>query len=59
MINNVKAAIRCSVDFMEQTKPDAKDRIFVDFNCHVNCEYKTSCLKIRGIMEARLNGGLK
>ena len=56
---NIKQACRCSVDFMDFTKPDAKNRIFVDFGCKINCEYKTMCLKFRGIMEARLNGGLK
>ena len=56
---NIKQSIRCSVDFMDFTKPDAKNRVFVDLSCQRNCEYKTMCLKIRGIVEARLNGGLK
>ena len=59
MIKNAKAAIRCCPDFFDLTKPDAKERVFITFNCHANCEYKTMCLKIRGIMESRLNGGLK
>ncbi len=56
---NIKQAGRCSMDFMNFTKPDAKGRIFVDYTCKINCEYKTMCLKIRGVIEARLNGGLK
>ncbi len=56
---NIKQAGRCSMDFMDFSKPDAKNRIFVEFNCRVSCEFKTMCLKIRGVMEKRLNGGLK
>ena len=56
---NIKQAGRCSMDFMDFTKPDAKNRIFVEFTCQINCEYKTMCLKIRGVIEKRVNGGLK
>ncbi len=56
---NIKQAGRCSMDFMDFTQPDAKNRIFVEFTCHINCEYKTMCLKIRGVIEKRVNGGLK
>ncbi len=56
---NIKQAFRCVPDFLDPTKPDAKGRVFVAFNCHKNCEFKTMCLKVRGVMESRLNGGLK
>ncbi len=56
---NIKQAIRCVPDFLDFTKPDAKDRVFVTFSCKINCEYKTMCLKVRGVMESTLNGGLK
>ncbi|KKN74999.1 hypothetical protein LCGC14_0385010 [marine sediment metagenome] len=56
---NIKQAFSCAPDFCNETKPDAKGRVFVAFNCHVNCEFKTMCLKLRGVMESRLNGGLK
>ena len=56
---NVKQAGRCSMNFLDFTKPDAKDRIFVEFTCHITCEFKTMCLKIRSVIENRLNGGLK
>ncbi len=56
---NIKQAFRCVPDFLDFTKPDAKDHIFVNFNCKINCEFKTMCLQVRGIIEKRLNGGLK
>lgn len=56
---NEMQALGCVRDFLDFTKPDAKDRIFVEFSCHITCEFKTMCLKVRGIIEARLNGGLK
>ncbi len=56
---NIKQAIRCVPDFCNPARPDAKNRIFVEFTCQINCEYKTMCLKVRGVMESTLNGGLK
>ncbi len=56
---NAKQALGCVRDFLNETKPDAKGRIFVDFDCKINCAYKTMCLKVRSIVESTLNGGLK
>ncbi len=56
---NIKQAIRCVPDFLDFTRPDAKNRVFVDFDCKINCEFKTMCLKVRGVTEKRVNGGLK
>lgn len=56
---NEMQALGCVRNFLNWTRPDAKNRIFVDFGCKINCEYKTMCLKIRGVIEKRLNGGLK
>ena len=58
-MRSVKQALRCVPDFLDQTKPDAKGRVFVEFTCHINCDYKSMCLKVRNVMENRLNGGLK
>ena len=56
---NIKQAGRCAMDFMDFSKPDAKNRVFVEFTCKIHCEFRTMCFEMRRPLEKRLNGGLK
>ncbi len=56
---NIKQAGRCAMDFMDFSQPDAKNRVFVEFTCRINCEFRTMCFEMRRPLEKRLNGGLK